>query len=240
MAIAKIERTKSIKEQVFSQLKQQLIDGEWKPGQKLPSEDALSEIFGVSKVTVRQAMQQLSTLGLVETRLGDGSYVKEPSFANLSNQLVPLAYLGSDLKEVMQFRRAVETETAAIAASVATDEDIAYLRSTMERILKAAPGDADERINADLDFHYHIALMTKNPLIIRSYDIVLDVLHDSLMEIVEQFGSRAAIAHHPLIIDAIAAHDEENAARYMRIHLSASMNLGLYGAAEGLETPEQE
>ena len=67
----------SVGEQVFTQLKELLVQGEWKPGEKLPSENELAAQFGVSRITVRQALQKLGALGLVETRLGEGSFVKQ-------------------------------------------------------------------------------------------------------------------------------------------------------------------
>ena len=74
MAIQKISRA-SIGDQVYQQMKDQIVNGEWKAGDRLPSENELAEQFGVSRVTVRGALQKLAALGLIETKLGDGSYV---------------------------------------------------------------------------------------------------------------------------------------------------------------------
>ena len=68
----------SASDQVFEQLKDNLIQGTWKPGEKLASENELASLFGVSRITIRQALSRLAALGLVETRLGEGSFVAEP------------------------------------------------------------------------------------------------------------------------------------------------------------------
>ena len=64
---------------MFEQLKDNLIQGTWKPGEKLASENELASLFGVSRITIRQALSRLAALGLVETRLGEGSFVAEQS-----------------------------------------------------------------------------------------------------------------------------------------------------------------
>ena len=67
----------SASDQVFEQLKDNLIQGTWKPGEKLASENELASLFGVSRITIRQALSRLAALGLVETRLGEGSFVEK-------------------------------------------------------------------------------------------------------------------------------------------------------------------
>ena len=68
----------SISEQIAQQIKEQIISGELKPGDKLPSENELCKMYQVSRTSVRQALANLSSLDLIETRFGDGSHVKEP------------------------------------------------------------------------------------------------------------------------------------------------------------------
>jgi GntR family transcriptional repressor for pyruvate dehydrogenase complex len=80
MEIEKIKRV-NIGDQVYEKLQKMIFDGNWKSGDKLPSENVLAESFGVSRMTIRQELQKLVAIGLVETRIGEGSYVKELSFA---------------------------------------------------------------------------------------------------------------------------------------------------------------
>ena len=106
----------SVGEQVFTQLKELLVQGEWKPGEKLPSENELAAQFGVSRITVRQALQKLGALGLVETRLGEGSFVKQLEAADAVTPLIPAIVLSRDtLPQVMEFREMLEIQSAALA-----------------------------------------------------------------------------------------------------------------------------
>ncbi len=72
----------NIGDQVYDQIKDQIISGSWASGEKIPSENQLMDIFGVSRGTVRQAIQKLSAVGLLETRRGEGSYVRQLGLTN--------------------------------------------------------------------------------------------------------------------------------------------------------------
>ena len=91
----------NIGDQVYNQMKDQIMSGVWVPGEKIPSENQLMEVFGVSRGTVRQAIQKLSAVGLLETRRGEGSYVGQLGLANYFQSAVSAAFLNEDeLKEV--------------------------------------------------------------------------------------------------------------------------------------------
>ena len=125
MSIKPIKRV-NVGEQVFEQLKQMIIDGEWKQGDKLPSENALADMLGVSRITVRQALQKLGTLGLIETRLGEGSFVKVIDVSENMQALVPAVYLsGQETEQVFEFRQIIDVESVRLAVRRATEEDIA-------------------------------------------------------------------------------------------------------------------
>lgn len=107
MEIRPIERT-NVGEQVFDQLKQLLIEGTWTPGQRLPSENELANMLHVSRVTVRQALQKLSALDLIETRLGEGSFVKKIDVGSNMNALIPVMYMGEQsLQQVLNSDRSL-------------------------------------------------------------------------------------------------------------------------------------
>ena len=115
MAIKKVVKS-SVSQQVFDQLQGQILAGAWKSGDKLPSENDLAAQFGVSRVTVRNALQKLSGLGLIETRFGEGSFVRGPEAGAAFNQLVPMLYLGEETaRDVLTFRRMVEGPICEIA-----------------------------------------------------------------------------------------------------------------------------
>ena len=133
MSIKKVVKS-SVSQQVFDQLREQILSGGWKPGDKLPSENELAAQFGVSRVTVRNALQRLSGLGLLETRFGEGSFIRGPEAGAALNQLVPMLYLGQEtLRDILTFRRIVEGPICEIACRRATDREIAGCGSCWAR-----------------------------------------------------------------------------------------------------------
>ena len=209
----------NISDQVFEQLKNQLLNGNWKPGDKLPSENELSEKFQVSRVTIRQALQKLTALGLLETRFGEGSFVKEAQIGNYMNVLVPHAYLGKKTTlEVLEFRQVVETESAGLAAERATADDIRTLRDILSR-MQMLQNDSLAFAKADLDFHIAISSITRNSLIIATNSILNDILSVSMQDIVDQLGFEIGLYYHEKLIDAISAHDSALATDIMREHI---------------------
>lgn len=223
MAIEQIKKT-NVGSQVFEQLKKQLLSGEWRQGEKIPSENELAEAFGVSRVTVRQAIQKLTVLGLLETRFGEGSFVKEAKPGIYMNGLIPIAYLGENsLNEVLEFRRTIEGVVAELAAEKITEEEIEEL----ENQLKAMEENRDNLQGfsiADFQFHLLLAKATKNSLFIEIFNIINDVLYEAMTKIVEKRGNRAGLHYHRLIIDAIKEKDAQKVREIMDEHMEDTVN----------------
>ena len=216
-------KKESISEQVFQQLKDQIANGNWKPGEKLPSETELAGVFGVSRVTIRNALQRLSTMGLVETRFGEGSFVKE---ADLGQQmkaiLIPNVYLQPhSVEEVLQFRCAIEVETAGLAAAKATKKDVQKLKRLYKKQMEFQ-GDAAAFAGYDLDFHCVIAQITGNSLIIATYQILQDILRQAMLRTVSSLGSEIGMPYHEALIEAIEAGDEHKAIITMKDHMRST------------------
>lgn len=222
MAIERIQKV-NIGQEVFCQMKQMILDGEWGPGDKLPSEGELADRFGVSRITVRQALQKLGFMGLVETRLGSGSYVREADAGSTMQNLIPTAYLSASLEQVMDFREIVETGCAKLAASVATEADVEGLEEIHRRLLAAREsGDAREFARQDAEFHFEIGNITRNALVIQTNHILRDVLESAMNEFIDAMGFEPAVKYHARIIDAVRRHDGDAAASLMREHLEGN------------------
>lgn len=233
MAITPINK-KSISDQVFDQLKEQIVSGVWKTGEKIPSENVLAEMLGVSRVTVRQALQKLTVLGLLETRTGEGSFVQREDLGKLMKvAIAPSAYLKPHtLREVFTFRRAIEIQTAGIAAMYATEENIAELRDAYERQMQIDENTTVESFaQDDLNFHIAIAKCTNNSLIMTVYEVLWDVLSNAMKQTVNSLGFEHAITYHGLIADAIASHDVQKAEEVMRKHLDTNESV-VFGRAD--------
>ncbi|MDD2978440.1 MAG: FadR/GntR family transcriptional regulator [Hespellia sp.] len=224
MRIKPIEKV-NVGEQVFEQLKQMLINGEWSPGEKIPSENELAEMFQVSRITVRQALQKLNALGLLETRLGEGSFVKVLDVGDSMNALIPAMYLGDQSSlQVFEFRQMIETACIRLAARRADDEDIASLKKVLERMILCKNSmDLQGFSEADLDFHFKIAQITKNPLIVKTNSILRDVLENSMKEVIDKMGCENGIYYHEQMIQAIEEHDEDKAVEMMKEHIEKNI-----------------
>ena len=177
MGIKPIKRV-NVGEQVLLQLKKMLIDGEWAPGSKIPSENELAEMFEVSRITVRQALQKLNALGLIETRLGDGSYVRNLDIGDSMNALIPVMYLGDQSDaQVFEFRQIIETGCTKLAVNRATKKDIEELKIILAEMVRCKDkSDIKGFSKADLKFHFKIAQITRNALFIKTNSILQDVL----------------------------------------------------------------
>jgi len=212
-----IQQKISVSDTVFESLKHEMATGKWSPGEKLPSESKLCALYGVSRVSLRTALNRLSVLGLVESRQGGGTYVRELSGAEHLQSIIPLIVLEKpDRINMFEFRKIIETESAALAA-VRADFDCVTKLQHANRRMKTASSVADIS-EADLDFHYLIARATANPLIIK----VFEILHDNYLALftdnVTLIGSRGA-ADHDGIIASIETRDAQGAKDLMKKHL---------------------
>lgn len=223
MALSPIKK-ESISEQVFEQMKQQILDREWTPGEKLPSEAELGNIFGVSRVTIRQALQKLAVLGLVETRFGEGSFIKEADLGQqMKTALLPGVYLlPRNTAEVLEFRCAIEVETAGLSARRATARDVERLKELLAVQMDAANRTPRSFAEADMEFHMTIARSTGNALIIATYELLWDVLSSAMNHSVLSLGFDIGMPYHQQLIEAIEARDEHKAIVTMKAHMETT------------------
>ena len=214
MAIQKVVKS-SVSQQVFDQLRQQILSGSWKPGDKLPSENELAAQFGVSRVTVRNALQKLSGLGLLETRFGEGSCIRGPEAGDALNQLVPMLYLGREtLKDILTFRRMVEGPICEIACRRATDGEIAQLRELLDQMERA---EADLAAFARLDsrFHCMLARLTRSNMMQQIYQIIDDAIQSSYRQNARRQSVPVALHWYREILAAFEARDSARAREAM-------------------------
>ncbi len=220
MNIQPIQKINAV-EQVFEQMQGLLIDGTWRAGDKLPSENDLSETFGVSRMTIRQAMQKLKALNLIETRTGSGSYVREFNPEDSLNELIPLMYIGEPSQiHVFQFREMIDSESVRIATLMEDKKGITQLEEYLEKMKKAANEDNGKLFSQyDLKYHMAIVKMTGNPMLVKAYDILRNVLKESMYSVIEKMKYKPALAFHRKIIDAMKKGDEAEAEKLMRAHI---------------------
>ena len=158
---------------VFEQIRKKLIGGTWTPGSRLPSEQELSSALNVSRVSVRSAVQRLRDLGIVITRQGSGSYIREDfTPQTLNTTLHPVMNLSKEeFHDMMVFRQTVEFKCMELAVIHATEEDILALEQALNRML-VNKNDYKKYSEADFDFHLAIAKASQNKVF---YNVMLSI-----------------------------------------------------------------
>lgn len=228
MPLKNIDR-KSVSDLVYEQLMDALRSGEWKEGEKIPSENELANTLHVSRMSVRTALQRLSALGLIESRQGEGTFVCEFTGAQYANSLVPITLTGTtQIEHLMEFRKILDCEIAALAAEKADDQVIAALRENYRKHSQMSH-DLEESAALDAEFHFTLAQATQNPLIIQVYTVFMKVFEMNMREIVRKMGTNGAMKFHHEIIEAIANRDPSAARKIMRAHIDDTIQ-GTLGA----------
>lgn len=234
MALKNIQR-RSVSDEVYDQLMRAIVSGEWTPGAKIPSENELVNELGVSRVSVRAAVQRLSSLGLLESRQGEGTFVTEHVGSSCLNGMIPFVALGKvDLRYFLELRTILDAEMAAIAAQRIEPAQLEKMEACLTRHEQCA-SDARKASACDLEFHYLVAVATQNPFLTQLYAIFKDTFRYALDDIVSVMGIEHAMYYHRKLIDAFAAHDAETARRVMQEHIEdtvASFRTETDGAAE--------
>jgi GntR family transcriptional repressor for pyruvate dehydrogenase complex len=194
-------------EDVYNQLLQMIASGEWKEGEKLPSESQLCEVLGVSRNTIRTALSRLNALGLLETRQGFGYCVRNLNVGVYLNMMLPTMVLHSrDLESITEFRIGVESEAAALSAIRATDEDIENMRIACEKGANSL-NDEDSFAKYDMEFHHLVALGSKNELFIKASEMLESMYTVWLMGFLRTHGMEKSKNFHYNIYLSIANHE---------------------------------
>lgn len=215
-------RTAKVADVVFNQMKECIASGTWKAGEKIPSEADLSDVFGVSRVSVRNAIQRLVGMGLLTIKRGDGTYVSTVGAADYAETLLPILMIDRpDLLSILEFRQLVEPALVSLVVNRCSHEDIEFLRSTLEEMREASMENDYKRFSEnDLAFHMHIATATGNDLVEKIFHIVNDVLSYGMDNVVSIVGLADGLFYHEKIIEAIEKKDAELASKCMAEHLS--------------------
>lgn len=230
-------RRPSVVEEIIDIFKEKLINGELKPGDKLPSETQLMDQMGVGRTALREAIKMLSALGVIEVRQGDGSYIVEGASSAAMNPLVFAILLEAGMNlELLELRTLLEVGYCQLAAQKAGPEDIQKIKnaaSYFEGKIQSADEHIDELTRADLAFHFSIMNATHNPLVIRISRAVEELFFGSIQKTISQIeGRQWGIEGHRKIIEAIESKDPN------RIRETVEMSLERW--SNGLEENEED
>lgn len=212
-----------LSDRLARRLMRQLELGAFKPGDRLPTEAALAAAHGVSRSVVREAVHQIKSRGLLRSRQGSGVFVAPPP-VNQALAFDPTVLESIDaVVQVVELRRVLEGEMAALAAQRITRAELAGLRRALAAIDVASGGGGDA-VAEDLAFHRAIGEATGNPQFARLLGFLEQYLRDAMRVTRGNEARRAdwmqqVRAEHRAIVEAIAAGDAAAARRAATHHL---------------------
>ncbi|CAM3560603.1 FadR/GntR family transcriptional regulator [Marinicrinis lubricantis] len=214
-----------IYETIAQQIREQIVSGKVKPGQKLPSTKELSESFQVGRSTVREALSALRAMGLIEIRQGEGSYVKSitPQDVEIPD-LDSLLMQRDTLLELLEARKALEVANAGLSAEKRTEEDLQQLSLILDEMREHL---GSEEIGEKMDFAFHTALArsTHNSIMVRLLESISGQLETSIRETrrlylyADSTISKRLWEQHQQVLNAIADKNAQQAQQYMQEHL---------------------
>src|SRR5229473_5381143 len=155
-ALTPVTRT-TLTGDIYRKLLSHIIRGVWKSGDRIPPERQLGQLLGVGRASLREALKALEIMGMIETRLGDGTYVC-PRSDFLARPLL-WAITGSsetEADELIEARKLIEGELVGLAAERATSEELKDIGESLDR-MEQALAKPEEFLRADIDFHLAIA-----------------------------------------------------------------------------------
>ena len=218
-------QSEKLGEQISRQLIQNIIAGNYQPGEKLPPERELSAIFDVSRVVVREALGALQAWGIISVRHGRGTTVNPiDEWNTLDPQVLLLLHGDEVIAQLMETRRIIEPELAALAAERITNIELDGLR-----ILKDLPetDSMEEHVERDITFHLQIAKATHNPVLLMVLTSTSELLREGRRRIFMVPGELAKARHwHQAIFEAIEQRDPVAAREAMANH-TEQVRLGL-------------
>ncbi|MDB5911506.1 MAG: Transcriptional regulator, GntR family [Ramlibacter sp.] len=217
-------------ERVLSFLRNQLVSGRLKTGDRLLPERDLASALGVSRPVIREALTALSTLGAVEIRRGYGTVVREPNFTALADYFsLVLAQQAGAVDDVMQARIAIERQAIRLACTRALAPDLERLSQAL-RAIQETIDDPVQGGEADFHFHSMIVQAAHSPALSSVYAAVAKLLQESHLKRRKVIASvpqvdAYLIDHHEAIMSAIRRRDPAQADALLAEHFEIGANL---------------
>lgn len=217
----KMKKKKGIVDETYDYLSKKILSGFWKSGDRIDSENKLCEELHVSRVTVRAAIQRLVSLGVLESRQGDGTYVCDTAIFNKGSAFFSMAFINqADYINMFEFRRILEVESAGLAAQRATSQMVMAMRDASIKMENAKT--VEDIANYDMEFHHLLIKATNNTIIIKAFEMIKDVYMEGMKKNVSRLGTYGVKCHY-MIINAIEIRDSDLAKKHMLNHLNDAM-----------------
>ena len=211
-------RKRAISDEIVDQLVSLISRNELKPGERLPPERDLCRQFGVGRTSLREALKSLATLGIIEGRVGEGTFISRDSSRHLERTLQwGLLLDDKGIEDLIETRLMLECQTADAAANRAQKQDLLDIRQAVDR-LESSLGDQSLFLEQDLAFHLAIAKATGNTILYN----MLSLTRNYLQQWIVQSRAQLALQEHREILEAIEAADQDLSRQRMHDHLVSS------------------
>ncbi|MDE3112607.1 MAG: FadR family transcriptional regulator [Chloroflexota bacterium] len=207
--------------EIVSQIEHAIFEGGLRPGDRLESERELAEQFGVSRITVRDALRVLEARGLIRVKVGasGGAFVAETNLDQVAESITTMVRLRRmTLSELAEARTIVESAAAERAAARADDAAVARLGVMVEE-MRHVVHDERPHTEASMDFHVAVAEASGNELLSATVRAYRDLLMQTLQDMRDVRSARVTQKWHEEIMEAIRAHDADAARKLMQDHL---------------------
>jgi GntR family transcriptional regulator, transcriptional repressor for pyruvate dehydrogenase complex len=237
LKLAKVDRGPNLPALVASSISREIAQGRLRPGDRLPTEQALATTFGVSRNVVREAIAKLRSEGRVWSQQGRGAFVADaanPTVLSIDHDALKK---GDAFKSLFELRRILEVHAAALAARRRSKDDLARMQEALAS-MTASPYGSVQWLKKDLEFHTAIARATGNAYIVQFIGFVSEKVRDSILVAGGSHASdemaRATLVEHGRILVAVKAGDPAAAQEAMRVHLdNASARAGVHANGRG-------
>ena len=227
-------KPKKVSSQIAEQIRSSILNGEFSPGDKLPPERELAEMFGVSRPSVREALNILAAAGLVESYQGGGTLVKSLVETATGSPLSELIKIEQERAlDVIEVRKCMEGWTSYYAAQRALPEDLRRLESIVAEMQRNLEGIKPSQ---DLDAHFHIVIAqaTHNIVWLHMMQSIFDAMKEFQKSVwravyLTQEDHKILFQHHRAVFEAIRDRAHEKARDEMLAHLTfAEQRSSLY------------
>jgi GntR family transcriptional repressor for pyruvate dehydrogenase complex len=198
-----------------------LVRGDWSEGDRLPPERELCQRLGVGRASLREALKALEIMGMIETRLGDGTFVCSRSdFFSRPLLWAITASSENDIRELTEARTLIEVEMAGLAAQRFTPDDLAAIGRYLDR-MKETIEDRAAFLEADLNFHLAIGNAAHSRILMNALHLIRNLMRQWIGQTLLKGASSLALKQHKEIFVAIAKRNPESARAAMQEHLTS-------------------
>lgn len=210
-----------VSEDIIEQVRDLITSGRLNPGDRLPAERELAGTFGVSRSAVREAIRVLETLGVLQARPGEGTFVASSPGERANDPISSSLYQAWSMqRKLFEVREVIEPDLAALAARRATAEQIEKMRATLAE-QEAQIRQGGTGVRQDTQFHYLLAEATGNDVLVRLMDSLMDLLLKTREESLQHDRRPArSLNQHRAMLRAIEARNPRAAERLMYQHIA--------------------